>query len=132
MELTNSIRRMAIKRSFIILLLSSLIISQEIVPRYWNSLSTHVTIGVPLVDDESLIGGRIQVRVNFDNGIHLLILAKLMLLKKEISMTSNRFLFQPRHLKVWLGFKKMLRPNSLRSCGTELGTVLLVPLAILY
>ena len=45
-----------------------MVIPQEIVPRYWNSLSTHVTIGVPLVDDESLIGGRIQVRVNFDNG----------------------------------------------------------------
>ena len=49
-------------------MLSSLVISQEIVPRYWNSLSTHVTVGVPLVDDESLIGGRIQVRVNFDEG----------------------------------------------------------------
>ena len=59
---------MGIKRFFIILLLSSLVISQEIVPRYWNSLSTHVTVGVPLVDDESLIGGRIQVRVNFDGG----------------------------------------------------------------
>ena len=59
---------MGIRRLFIILLLSSLVISQEIVPRYWNSLSTHVTVGVPLVDDESLIGGRIQIRVNFDRG----------------------------------------------------------------
>ena len=59
---------MEIKRFFIILLLSSLVISQEIVPRYWNSLSTHVTVGVPLVDDETLIGGRIQVKVNFDGG----------------------------------------------------------------
>ena len=59
---------MEIKRFSILLLLSNLLISQEIVPRYWNSLSTHVTVGVPLVDDESLIGGRIQVRVNFDEG----------------------------------------------------------------
>tara|TARA_B100002051_G_scaffold143367_1_gene135928 strand:+ start:411 stop:1868 length:1458 start_codon:yes stop_codon:yes gene_type:complete len=59
---------MEIRRFIILLLLSSLVISQEIVPRYWNSLSTHVTVGVPLVDDESLIGGRIQVRVNFDEG----------------------------------------------------------------
>ena len=59
---------MEIKRFTILLLLSNLLISQEIVPRYWNSLSTHVTIGVPLVDDESLIGGRIQVLVNFDEG----------------------------------------------------------------
>ena len=28
--------------------------SSRNVPRYWNSLSTHVTVGVPLVDDESL------------------------------------------------------------------------------
>ena len=59
---------MGIKRFSLLLLLSNLLISQEIVPRYWNSLSTHVTVGVPLVDDESLIGGRIQVRVNFDQG----------------------------------------------------------------
>ena len=59
---------MEIKRFSILLLLSNLLISQEIVPRYWNSLSTHVTVGVPLADDESLIGGRIQVRVNFDEG----------------------------------------------------------------
>lgn len=59
---------MAIKRFIIFSLLLSFVISQEIVPRYWNSLSTHVTVGVPLVDDESLIGGRIQVRVNFDEG----------------------------------------------------------------
>ena len=31
------------------------ILSQEIVPGYWNSLSTHVTVGVPLLDDETLI-----------------------------------------------------------------------------
>ena len=59
---------MEIRRFITFLLLSSLVISQEIVPRYWNSLSTHVTVGVPLVDDESLTGGRIQVRVNFDEG----------------------------------------------------------------
>ena len=45
-----------------------MLFAQEIVPRYWNSLSTHVTVGVPLVDDETLIGGRIQLRINFDDG----------------------------------------------------------------
>jgi len=35
---------------------------------YWNSLSSSVKIEVPLVDDESLIGGRIQVRSSFDGG----------------------------------------------------------------
>ena len=43
-----------------------MLFAQEIIPRYWNSLSTHVTVGVPLVDDETLIGGRIQLRINFD------------------------------------------------------------------
>jgi hypothetical protein len=56
-------------RNFIIfLILSKVLFAQEIVPRYWNSLSTHVTVGVPLVDDETLIGGRIQLRINFDDG----------------------------------------------------------------
>ena len=63
---------MEIRRFITLLLLSSLVICQEIVPRYWNSLSTHVTVGVPLVDDESLIGGRIQVRVNFDESLSLI------------------------------------------------------------
>ena len=59
---------MGIIRLIIVLLFSKVLLAQEVVPRYWNSLSTHVTVGVPLVDDESLIGGRIQVRVNFDEG----------------------------------------------------------------
>ena len=35
---------------------------------YWNSLSTDVNVGVPLADDESLKGGRIQIRVSFNAG----------------------------------------------------------------
>jgi hypothetical protein len=35
---------------------------------YWNSLSTDVTIGVPIADDESLEGGRVQIKVSFDGG----------------------------------------------------------------
>ncbi len=35
---------------------------------YWNSLSSSVKIEVPLGDDESLVGGRIQVRSSFDGG----------------------------------------------------------------
>ena len=59
---------MGIIRLIIVLLFSKVLYAQEVVPRYWNSLSTHVTVGVPLVDDESLIGGRIQVKINFDKG----------------------------------------------------------------
>ena len=36
-------------------LIYSTILSQEVVPGYWNNLSTHVTVGVPLLDDETLI-----------------------------------------------------------------------------
>ena len=49
-------------------LISTIILCQEIVPGYWNSLSTHVTVGVPLLDDETLIKGRIQLKVSFDDG----------------------------------------------------------------
>ena len=51
-----------------IILIYSTILSQEVVPGYWNSLSTHVTVGVPLLDDETLIGGRIQLKVSFNDG----------------------------------------------------------------
>ena len=59
---------MGVMRLIIFLLFSTALFAQEVVPRYWNSLSTHVTVGVPLVDDESLVGGRIQVRINFEKG----------------------------------------------------------------
>ena len=49
-------------------LISTVILCQEIVPGYWNSLSTHVTVGVPLLDDETLIKGRIQLKVSFNDG----------------------------------------------------------------
>ena len=49
-------------------LISAIILCQEIVPGYWNSLSTHVTVGVPLLDDETLIKGRIQLKVSFNDG----------------------------------------------------------------
>ena len=46
----------------------SLIIAQDNPNVYWNSLATDVTVGVPLVDDPTLIGGRVKVKVSFDNG----------------------------------------------------------------
>ena len=49
-------------------LIISTILSQEVVPGYWNSLSTHVTVGLPLLDDETLIRGRIQLKVSFNDG----------------------------------------------------------------
>jgi len=53
----------------IILFLSSSLIGQDASPKiYWNSLATAVNIGVPLDDDKTLKGGRIQIRVSFDQG----------------------------------------------------------------
>ena len=51
----------------IILFLSSSLIGQDASSKiYWNSLATAVNIGVPLEDDKTLKGGRIQIRVSFD------------------------------------------------------------------
>ena len=53
----------------IILFLSSSLIGQDASSKiYWNSLATAVNIGVPLEDDKTLKGGRIQIRVSFDQG----------------------------------------------------------------
>jgi len=43
-------------------------ITDDISKIYWNSLSSSVKIDVPLADDESLEGGRIQIRSSFDGG----------------------------------------------------------------
>ena len=81
-----------------LLLIAKILIAQEIVPRYWNSLSTHVTVGVPLVDDESLIGGRIQVRVNFDDGSSFIDLGEKFIIEKgdiddikQVSVPAENF-----------------------------------------
>ena len=46
----------------------SLVFTQDSPNVYWNSLATDVTVGVPLVDDATLIGGRIQIKVSFNGG----------------------------------------------------------------
>lgn len=51
-----------------LLIIITFLYSEDIATKYWNSLSTHVSVGVPLVDDESLIGGRIQVKASYDGG----------------------------------------------------------------
>ena len=48
--------------------LFSFLVAQDSPAVYWNSLATDVTVGVPLVDDPTLIGGRIQVKVSFNGG----------------------------------------------------------------
>ena len=46
----------------------SLVFTQDSPNVYWNSLATDVTVGVPLVDDATLIGGRVQIKVSFNGG----------------------------------------------------------------
>ena len=54
--------------SSLILYFSILFSQEDSAKIYWNSLSTDVTIDVPIADDESLEGGRIQIKVSFDAG----------------------------------------------------------------
>ena len=65
---------------------------------YWNSLSTDVTVGVPIADDESLEGGRVQIKVSFDNGKSYNNLGEEFLIEsgdiddlKEVSVPENLF-----------------------------------------
>ena len=58
-----------IKTCTLFIFIFSLVLAQDDSAKiYWNSLSTHVTVGVPITDDESLEGGRVQVKVSFDQG----------------------------------------------------------------
>ena len=52
----------------IVTFIFSFMVGQENPKIYWNSLATDVTVGVPLADDETLIGGRVQIRVSFNEG----------------------------------------------------------------
>jgi len=54
--------------SLFFLIIFSIVFGQEEQNIYWNSLATDVTVGVPLAEDETLVGGRIQVIVSFDGG----------------------------------------------------------------
>jgi len=69
---------------------------------YWNSLSTDVNVGVPLADDESLKGGRIQIRVSFNAGKSFSDLGDPFFIEKrdiddlkEISIQDNVFESMP-------------------------------------
>ena len=55
------------KRLAFLNLFVSLVFAQESPNVYWNSLATDVTVGVPLVDDPTLIGGRVQIKVSFND-----------------------------------------------------------------
>ncbi len=89
---------MALRIFVPILIMINFLVSQEYSERYWNSLATHLTVGVPLAEDESLIGGRIQVKVNLaDNNSYVDVGQKFKIDKgdigdiKEISIPSDAF-----------------------------------------
>ena len=74
------------KKFLILNFVVSLIIAQDNPNVYWNSLATDVTVGVPLVDDPTLIGGRVQVKVSFDNGRSYNEMGDIFQLKRVILM----------------------------------------------
>ena len=120
---------MAIKKFITFLLLLSFVISQEIIPRYWNSLSSHVSIGVPLADDESLIGGRIQVRVNFDGGSTFDDLGQIHLIEKgdiddvkQVSIPAQTFESMP-------GFKENVNAQFIAQLWDRAGNSIIGPVS---
>lgn len=83
---------------FLILNFSYLFSQEDNTKIYWNSLSTDVTVGVPIADDESLEGGRIQIKVSFDEGKTYNNLGEEFLIEggdiddlKEVSIAENLF-----------------------------------------
>jgi len=56
------------KNYIVLIFMFSILFSQEESIIYWNSLATDVTVGVPIAEDETLVGGRIQIEVSFDGG----------------------------------------------------------------
>ena len=86
------------KHALAVFLLFSQLMSQDDSKIYWNSLATDVTVGVPLGDDESLIGGRIQIKASFDGGTSFNDLGDKFLIEKrdtddikEVSIPENVF-----------------------------------------
>ena len=82
----------------LLLLIFSFIYSQQGSYNYWNSLATHVTVEVPLADDNSLVGGRIQVKVSIDDGKNYIDLGEQFFIdeddideKKELSISAQIF-----------------------------------------
>ena len=74
---------MEMRSKTLLLLILSFIYPQQESYSYWNSLATHVTVEVPLADDNSLIGGRVQVKVSIDNGRNYTDLGEQFLIEKD-------------------------------------------------
>ncbi len=81
----------------VILFVNSFTLSQGNII-YWNSMSTSVKVDVPISSDESLEGGRIQIRVSFDSenyfnlGEAYPIMGKDLEELKEILVPRNNFI----------------------------------------
>jgi len=57
-----------IKKLIFSLLLFGLVFAQEAPNIFWNSLSTELVIKVPIIEDESLENGQVQISATFDKG----------------------------------------------------------------
>ena len=59
---------MDIKKLIFLFLLFGLVFAQETSNIFWNSLSTELVIKVPIIEDESLENGQVQISATFDKG----------------------------------------------------------------
>ena len=59
---------MDIKKLTFSFLLFGLVFAQETSNIFWNSLSTELVIKVPIIEDESLENGQVQISATFDKG----------------------------------------------------------------
>ncbi len=59
---------MDIKKLIFLSLLFGLVFAQETSNIFWNSLSTELVIKVPIIEDESLENGQVQISATFDKG----------------------------------------------------------------
>ena len=104
-----------------LLLVLSFIHSQEESYNYWNSLATHVTVAIPLANDNSLVGGRVQVKVSVDNGRNYLDLGEQFSISendideiKEVSISAQIFESIP-------GFKEGLKAQFIAKLWDRAG-----------
>ena len=59
---------MDIKKLTFSFLLFGFVFNQETSNIFWNSLSTELVIKVPIIEDESLENGQVQISATFDKG----------------------------------------------------------------
>ena len=109
-------------RNYIILfMVLSFIYSQGSSYNYWNSLATHVTVAVPLADDNSLVGGRVQVKVSIDNGRNYLDLGEQFPIEKDDIDEIKEFFIAAKIFESIPGFKEGVKAQFIAKLWDKAG-----------